>query len=80
MGATIGAGTTYPSGARVFNGLGVAQFAFVDHCLSGCPFSSGHCIVCPSIYGFWLLIQTFLPTPSKSQLYLLNSNLYKLNL
>jgi hypothetical protein len=19
-----------------------------------CPFSSGHCVVCPSIYGFWL--------------------------
>jgi hypothetical protein len=24
---------------------------FVDHCLS---FSFGHCIVCPSIYAFWL--------------------------
>ena len=28
-----------------------------------CPFSFGHCIVCPSIYGFWLLrwyLQPFL--------------------
>ena len=28
---------------------------FVDRCLSFCPFSFGHCVVCPSsIYGFWL--------------------------
>ena len=28
---------------------------FVDRCLSFCPFSFGHCIVCPSsICGFWL--------------------------
>ena len=28
---------------------------FVDSCLSFCPFSFGHCVVCPSsIYGFWL--------------------------
>jgi len=28
---------------------------FVDRCLSFCPFSCGHCIVCSSsIYGFWL--------------------------
>ena len=28
---------------------------FVDHCLSFCPFSFGHCVVCSSsIYGFWL--------------------------
>ena len=27
---------------------------FVDHCLLFRPFSFGHCIVCPSIYGFWL--------------------------
>ena len=26
---------------------------FVDHCLSFCTFSFGHCVVCPSsIYGF----------------------------
>jgi hypothetical protein len=22
---------------------------FVDHCLSFCPFSSDHCIICPSV-------------------------------
>jgi hypothetical protein len=27
---------------------------FVDRCLFFCPFSFDHCIVCPSIYGFWL--------------------------
>ena len=28
---------------------------FVDRCLSFCPFSFGHCVVCPSsINGFWL--------------------------
>ena len=28
---------------------------FVDRCLSLCPCSFGHCVVCPSlIYGFWL--------------------------
>ena len=26
----------------------------VDRFLSFCPFSFGHCAVCPSIYGFWL--------------------------
>jgi hypothetical protein len=29
-------------------------WCFVDGCLSFCPFYFGHCIVCPSIYGFWL--------------------------
>ena len=28
---------------------------FAYRCLSFCPFSFGHCVVCPSsIYGFWL--------------------------
>ena len=27
---------------------------FVDRCLSFCTFSFGHCVVCSSIYGFWL--------------------------
>ena len=27
---------------------------FVDRCIFSCPFSFGHCIVCPLIYGFWL--------------------------
>ena len=27
---------------------------FVGRCLPFCPFSFGHYVVCPSIYGFWL--------------------------
>jgi hypothetical protein len=59
---TSGAGTAYPSGALsslpVFSGVHVTQslvlcVCFVDHCMSFCPFSFGHCVVCPaSIYGF----------------------------
>ena len=34
---------------------------FVDRCLSFCPFSLGHCVVCHSPFcGFWLYRQTFL--------------------
>ena len=41
----------------VFSGVRVAPsfvlyVSFVDRCLSFCPFSFGHCVVCPSIYGF----------------------------
>ena len=44
------------SGVRVTRSL-VLYVCFVDHCLSFCPFSFGHCVVCPSlIYGFWLSI------------------------
>jgi hypothetical protein len=35
----------------------------LDRSLSFCPFSFGRCVVCPSIYSFWLLpwyLQTFL--------------------
>jgi hypothetical protein len=38
-------------------------WCFVDRCLSFVPFSFGHCVVCPVIYGFWLplwYILTFL--------------------
>ena len=42
------------TGVRVTRSLALCV-CFVDHCLSFCPFSSGHCVVCPSsIYGFWL--------------------------
>ena len=35
--------------------LGILIQIFVDNCLSFCPFSFGHCIVCPFlISGFWL--------------------------
>ena len=43
----------------VFSGVHVARslvlcVCFVDRCLSFCSFSFGHCVVCSSIYGFWL--------------------------
>ena len=42
------------SGVRVTQSL-VLYVCFVDRCLSFCPFSFGHCVVCSSsIYGFWL--------------------------
>ena len=44
------------SGVRVARSL-VFCVSFVDHCLSFCPFSFGHCNVCPSsLYIFILLI------------------------
>jgi len=60
-GATCGAGTAYPSGAPEFtHGFSVVRVArslvfcvmFLDHCLSFCPVSFGHCIVCSLIYSF----------------------------
>ena len=62
-GATSGAGTAYPSGAPLFtpafSGVRVTRslvlyVCFVDCCLSFCTFSFGHCVVCSSIYGYWL--------------------------
>ena len=42
------------SGVRVTRSL-VLCVCFVDRCLSFCPFSFGHCVVCSSsIYRFWL--------------------------
>ena len=59
MGATSGAGTAYLSvapeftlgfsGVRVTRSL-VLCVCFVDRCLSLCPFSFGHCVVCPFRY------------------------------
>jgi hypothetical protein len=55
--ATHGAGAAYPSGAPEFtpgfNGVRVTRslvlyVCFVDRCLSICPFSFGHCVVCSS--------------------------------
>ena len=46
--------------SSVFSGVHVTRplvlcLCFVDHCLSFCIFSFGHCVVCSfSIYGFWL--------------------------
>ena len=41
----------------IFSGVYVTRslvlcVCFIDRCLSLCPFSFGHCAVCPSIYGF----------------------------
>ena len=42
------------SGVRATRSL-VLCVCFVDHCLSFCTFSFGHCVVCSSsIYRFWL--------------------------
>jgi hypothetical protein len=42
------------SGVRVTRSL-LLCVCFVDRCLSFCPFSFGHCVVCSSsIYEFWL--------------------------
>ena len=47
------------SSPPVFRGVRVSRslvlcVCFVGRCLFFCPFSFGHCVVCPSIYGFWL--------------------------
>jgi hypothetical protein len=42
------------SGVRVTWSL-VLYVCFIDRCLSFCPFSFGHCVVCfSSVYRFWL--------------------------
>ena len=46
----------HPISSPVFSGVRVTQslvlrVCFVDHCMSFCPFSFAHCVVCPSIYG-----------------------------
>ena len=49
------------SSPPVFCGVRVTRFlvlcvCFVDRCMSFCPFSFGHCVVCSSsIYGFYLV-------------------------
>jgi hypothetical protein len=57
------------SSPTVFCGVRVTRsfvvcVCIVDRCLSFCPFSFGHCVVCSSsIYGLWLplwYLQTFL--------------------
>ena len=59
VGTSNGAGTGYPSRApkcccSIFSFL---YTCFEDRCLSFCPFSFGHCVVCPSpIYGFCLTL------------------------
>jgi len=52
--------------------LGELLYCFVDRCLSICPFSFVHCVVCPSpTYGFLLplwYLQTFLMFQTTMQL------------
>ena len=62
-GVTCGAGTANPSGAHEctpgFCGVRVPRslvLCVVDRCLSFCYFSFGHCIICPSIYRFWVTL------------------------
>ena len=48
----------HTSSLPVFSGVYVTLslvlcVCFVGRCLSFCSFSFGHCVVCPSIYGFW---------------------------
>ena len=45
--------TTCFSGVLVTRSLVLCVY-FVDRCLFFCSFSFGHCVVCSSIYGFWL--------------------------
>jgi hypothetical protein len=58
---TSGAGTAHPSGAPEFtpgfSGVRVTLsvvlcVCFADRCLYFRPFTFGHCVICPSIYGF----------------------------
>jgi len=67
------------SSAPVFSGVRVTRslalyVCSVDCCLSFCPFSFGHCVVCPSSsYGFWLSLlyhQTLLIPPLSRSLWL----------
>ena len=66
------------SGVHVTRSL-VLCVCFVDRCLSFCPFSFGHCVVCSSISGFWLPLW-YLQTLLKYilQCYNLNSHLWNL--
>ena len=48
------------NGVRVTRSL-VLYVCFIDRCLSFCTFSFGHCVVCSSIYGFWLPFGIFWP-------------------
>ena len=64
-----------PLSPSIFSGVHVTRslflcICFVDHCLSFCTFSFGHCVVCSSIYGFWLplwYLQTLLKLYCGSQ-------------
>ena len=52
----VGEGIITISWREQFTQSLVLCVCFVDRCLSFCPFSFSHCVVCPLIYGFWLLL------------------------
>ena len=70
------------SSPSVFSEVHVTQslvlcVCFVDRCLSLCTFSFGHCVVCPSIYGFGLplwCLQTLLIIPQTIEAVWANSS------
>jgi hypothetical protein len=47
---------TLPSSPLVFSGVRASRSLVVCICFvyRFCSFSFGHCVVCPSIYGFWI--------------------------
>ena len=65
------------SGVRVTRSL-VVYVCFIDRCLTFCTFSFGHCIVCPSIYSFWLPLWYLQTLLSYNNQYLWHENLAKL--
>jgi hypothetical protein len=56
------------SGVLVTRSL-VLYVCFVDRCLAFCTFFFGRCVVCSSIYGFWLLLY-YLCTTELPQLFI----------
>ena len=61
-----------PVFSRVLVTLFLVFICFIDRYLSFCTFSFGHCVVCSSIYRFWLplwYLQTFLISDCLYQLY-----------
>ena len=71
----------YPSGApeftpgfRMVRVARLSVYCFVDRCMSICPFSFGHCVVCPpSTYGFLLplcylkTVYTYIPVHTQHE-------------
>ena len=83
--STSGAETSHTSRAPKFSPvvlcgscfsivIALAVWCFIYHCLSFCPFSFGHHIVCPSIYSFWLplwYLQTVLTDSPLAHIYVI---------
>jgi hypothetical protein len=72
------------SSSRVSSGVSVTQslvlcVCFVDRCLFFCTFSFGHCVVCSSIYRFWLPLR-YLQSSSYSNFLKLPAHKLHINL